>query len=151
MPCEFERNSELPLLDIFRRNNDELLERRVNRKPTWIEHYFDYLSFMPLNYKRSLIQCSSNRARRICTPDKISDESEFIEAILLTNGNPKQFIRAHMQTKFTRPLNYNISKKLVCLNLPFRDDRSHDKVRRQLDRQIEKSFPAARLRIINST
>ena len=56
-----------------------------------------------------------------------------------------------MKTKNVKPLNYNVPKKLIYLNLPFRDDVSHNTVQRQLDRQIEKSFPAARLRIINST
>ena len=45
-----------------------------------------------------------------------SDELEYIEEILLTNGYPKQF----MKTKNVKPLNYNVPKKLVYLNLPFR-------------------------------
>ena len=150
--CEMERNNELPFLDILiRRNNDGSIQRKVYRKPTWTGQYLHYLSSVPLKYKRNLIQCLANRAMRICTPDTISDELEYIEEILLTNGYPKQFIKANMKTKNVRPLNYNVPKKLVYLNLPFRDDVSHDIVQRQLDRQIEKSFPAARLRIINST
>ena len=89
--CEMERNNELPFLDILiRRNNDGSIQRKVYRIPTWAGQYLHYLSSAPLKYKRNLIQCLANRAMRIYTPDTISDELEYIEEILLTNGCPKQ-------------------------------------------------------------
>ena len=124
--CEMERNNELPFLAILiRRNNDGSIQRNVYRKPTWTGQYLHYLSSMPLKYKRSLIQYLTNRAVRICTLNTISDLLEYIEEILLTNGYPKQFIKANMKKKNVRPLNYNVPKKLVYLNLPFQVDVSH--------------------------
>ena len=49
-----------------------------------------------------------------------------------------------MKANDVRSLIYNILKKLIYLNLPFRDDLSHDIVQRQKDRRIEKSLQPAR-------
>ena len=86
-----------------------------------------------------------------CKPDTIADALEYLEEILLTNGYPKQFIKANMKANNARILNYKIPEKLVYLNSQFQDDVSHDIIQRLLDRQIGKSSPAARLRINYST
>ena len=112
--------------------------------------YLHYLGYMPLKYERNLIQYLANRTMTICTPDTLSDELECIQGILLTNDYPKQLKGANMKPKDVRPLNYNVLNKLVHLNLLFRVDVSHDVVQRQLDCQIQKSFPAARLWITSS-
>ena len=90
-------------------------------------------------------------SRNICSVDTTAAELLFIEENLKANGYPEQFIKVHMKAKPERPISYNVPKKLVYLQLPFKDDRTLDLIQRQLDRQIENTFPSAKLRIINNT
>ena len=65
---ETEKDNHLPFLDVLiTRTEDELINTTLYRKPTLTGLYLRYDSFVPQNFKRSLIRGLFNRAWGICS------------------------------------------------------------------------------------
>ncbi|CAH8847754.1 unnamed protein product [Trichobilharzia szidati] len=72
---ELESNNKLGFLDItMTRRDDGTIQRSIFRKQTWSGQYLHFNSFVPIQYKRSLVKCLFSRARKICTSDIAMEE-----------------------------------------------------------------------------
>lgn len=93
---EIEQNDKLPFLDVLlRRREHGTLERTIFRETTWVGQYTHFLSFIPTRCERNLVHCLYYRATRICSPETLKTEKNFILKTLESNGYPTAFNWKH--------------------------------------------------------
>jgi hypothetical protein len=143
---EREQNGSLNFLDAdLLRRTDNSIQRKVYRKPTWTGQYIHFDSFVPLNQKRNLIRCLTERATKICSNDCLQDELDFLKHTFTLNGYPERFILKTMQSIRKAPKIQTAGKKRVYISLPFRGDSISEVITRKLKCSIETTFMAANL------
>ncbi|CAH8502173.1 unnamed protein product [Dicrocoelium dendriticum] len=147
--CEHELGNRLPFLDVeVIRNSDGSCSRKVHRKHTWTGQYTNFHSAVPLQHKRSLIRSLAFRARSICTPDTVNEELQRISDTLRENGYPDKFIMKHLKERNRKPPRSIAPKKELFIHIPFKGDSAADLLSRRLKDAVEKTYFAARLRIV---
>jgi len=91
---EFEKNKQLPFLDVLITREDDQHTTSLYRKPTHTDLYLLWESNQCRKYKLGLIKTLTVRVLRICsTPQLIAKETERLRATLQTNGYPPHIIR----------------------------------------------------------
>ena len=149
---EKERENQLAFLDVLmERKPDGTLQRKVHRKPTWTGQYLHFSSFCPVAYKRGLVRTLFHRARNICSADQLRAEEDELRRIFRENGYPENFVRKHSGFKMPSEQLTTVSKKQVFLNLRFRGDHLASDTRRKVTAAINRTYPAAQLRLVWST
>ena len=95
---EKEHDGKLPFLDILVERTELGFETSVYRKHTFSGQYIGWESFSPGKQKTNLIATLVHRALMICTKNKLKQEIDFSEKILLDNGYPEDIVtQAHIQ------------------------------------------------------
>ena len=122
---EFERNRQLPFMDVLIEKVEGALTRAVYRKPTFTALYTRWDSFCPMNHKMNLIRSLTNRAVRICSEVTLEPEFNFLRTIFRENGYPSSVVEKVMSSvklRGARPdngsyvLNQNVP---ILLKLPW--------------------------------
>ena len=91
---EFEKNKQLPFLDVLVTREDDQHTTSLYRKSTHTDLYLLWESNQCRKYKLGLIKTLTVRVLRICsTPQLIAKETERLRATLQTNGYPPHIIR----------------------------------------------------------
>ncbi|CAH8837417.1 unnamed protein product [Trichobilharzia szidati] len=143
---ERESNNKLGFLDItMTRRDDGTIQRSIFRKQTWSGQYLHFTSFVPIQYKRSLVKCLFSRARKICTSDTVMDEFRHIHSVLLANGYPENFITCHSKERPHLEKTASVPKKAIFINLPFKGDQIMQLTAQRLRSAIKRTFYAASL------
>ena len=139
---EYEVGRRLHFLDVQIHVNNNKTITSTYRKPTFTGLYANWNNFMPVKYKRSLINCLVNRALRICSePDVLDIDLMFIRNTFLNNGYPKNFVDACIKSsvlKFNEdklPL-FGPEKKKIYMVLPYTGHISAVKLQRQFSKMI---------------
>ena len=98
---ETDKDNHTPFLDVLiARTEDGLIKTTLYRNPTFTGLYMRYDSFVPQNFKGSLVRGLINRAWRICSSDEFfQKEVGFIKDLLQCNCYPHNFIRKQL-TRF---------------------------------------------------
>ena len=120
------------------------------QKPTSNGQYLHFESAAPIENKRALIKTLFYRARRICTSDTLHSNEERINQELAKNSYPMSFVAYHSRMKPDKPASYDVPKKTVYINLPFKGDDVNMTIRTRLNTTIQRTYPAAQLKLINS-
>jgi hypothetical protein len=90
---EAEVNDSLPFLDVCITRHINKFISSVYRKPTFSGVYTHYDSYIPMNYKSSLVSTLLHRAFAICSDWKhIHAEFNCTRSIMLKNGYPAQLL-----------------------------------------------------------
>ena len=128
----------------------ELLPRTsVYRKPTFSGVYLNFNSFVPISYKRNLVRCLFHRANRICSPEHLQTELEFLRNVLRHNAYPDHFITKHQVNNSVK--SPTVEKKPIFLRLPFYGDGPAARLRQRLSTAVCKVFYAAKPVFLFST
>ena len=91
---EFEKNKQLPFLDVLITREDDQHTTTLYRKPTHTDLYLFWESNQCRKYKLGLIKTLTLRVLRICsTTQLIAKETERLRATLRVNGYPPHIIR----------------------------------------------------------
>ena len=152
---EQEQDNKISFLDVLiSRQADETLETSVYRKPTFSGLLLKWDSYVPKQYKKSLVQGFICRAWRLCSSfDKFHSELDYIRSLLRANGYPLNFIESNIHKFLNKcysppglPL-YGPEKKEVFVTLPFCGLNS-DKIKRQLHRMMATIAPWIKLTVI---
>ena len=155
---EEEVNGVLPFLDVLvTREESGQISTSLYRKPTFSGLYLKWDSFVPLQFKRGLVNSLIHRSWNICsTYEKFHQEVEFIRSILAANGYPINFINSCVKKYLDRlyvkksqevlPV-FGPQKKPVIISLPFLGDQSQ-KLKRQLLRLIKAVAPWIKLTVV---
>ncbi len=130
---------------------DGSIQRRVYRKKTWSGQYTHFASFVPLNFKRNLVRCLTQRAKRICSSDSIDEELKTVEGVFRENGYPSRFVAKNMIERPPKPPVLTAERKRIFLRVPFQGDGPSELLRRRLSQAVETTFPAANAHVLFST
>ena len=142
----------LPFLDIdISRSNGKFITS-VYRKPTFNGLFTNFYSFIPLNYKCTLVSSLLHRIFNLCSSyENFRVQLEVIRKLLKVNGSP-----SHMFNIVRRLLD-NISKpkpsfpaaakKIVHFSLPFTGTHSLQ-IHTQISRLCIADFPHLNIRLI---
>ena len=146
----------MSFLDVLvTREQDGHLSTSVYRKPSFSGMYLRWDSFVPKQFKRSLVFGLISRAWKICSSfDKFHREMLFLKKVLSSNGYPITFFDSCLN-KFLMKMHetcnsdvvFGPEKKCVVLSLPYTGDVCN-KMRRQLTRLVESVAPWVKLRIV---
>nr|CAH8856182.1 unnamed protein product [Trichobilharzia regenti] len=128
---EYEHNNEFNFLDLnVKRTNEGTVEKSIYRKETWTGQYLHYNSFCPISYKRGLVRTLYDRARKLCSPNRVEEELVFVEKCLRENGYPKGFIQKYSREKDEKEKHPTVEKKKVFICLPYKGDAVSQKIER---------------------
>ena len=113
-----------------------------------------YDSFVPIEFKRSLIYSLVNRAWRICSSEtNFQRDVDYLKCLFSANGYPERFVVKCVKTVINRkgldvvsPV-YGPERKPVFISLPYCGTNSLQ-LKRQLKRILLKKSPWAKLIII---
>ena len=150
---ERENNNVLSFLDVNVCRKNNYFETNVFRKKTYTGLGMNFLSSIPIEYKRNLIGCLINRAYNICSNYvNFTNELDHLRKYFLSNGFPLNFI----ENNFRKSLNnifinsetiLSASRKIMYLNLPFYGTYSYA-MKRKLTQLFRKYYPQINLRIV---
>ena len=96
---EIEEDHKIAFLDvqIFRNNN--ILETTVYRKPTHTNQYLNFRSHHHPRVKYGIVQCLTQRARKICSGDHGDEEIELLKEVFKANGYPQKKVTELMNRR----------------------------------------------------
>ena len=149
---ETENDDCLPFLDVLVSRKDGSLETSVYRKSTFSGLYMKYDSFVPAQFRHSLINGLFSRAWRLCSSSDIfQNEITYIKQLLTANGFPyhiinkllKRFLKSKSTNSISLP-KFGPERKPVFLFLPFCGNNSL-KLKRQLERLMNNIAPWTKL------
>ncbi|CAH8682281.1 unnamed protein product [Schistosoma rodhaini] len=150
--CEEENGGRIAFLDVLlTRRKDDSLKRNINRKTSWTGQYTNFLSFVPLQYKRNLIKTLHYRIKTICSEDTVEEETKALYMTLRENGYPEKFINKNITSKRDHKECLTVNKKPLYIRPQFRGDAPSEMVRLKLRRSIERTFNAGKLQLMFST
>ena len=109
-----------------------------------------FSSFVPVQYKRGLVQTLYARARKVCTEDTIDEELRKLAAIFKTNGYPASFVKKFSQPKPPNEVRLTAEKCPVYLRLPFKGDDVSQTFKQRLSTAVQRTFCAAKPVVIFS-
>jgi len=76
-------------------------------------------SYCPEKYKVGLVRCLVNRARRICSPSKLSGELDFLRSMFVANGYPDRVLDKYIVASRDETTNSHVSADSVYIRLPY--------------------------------
>ena len=140
--CEHEQSSKLSFLDVLVEKTEFGSVTSVYRKPTFTGQYISYDSYCSSNYKVNLVKNLVDRAKRICSPCKLSGELEFLRSVFTQNGYPGDILAKLLSTAPT-PKHELIgpARCPVFLCLPWKGKKS-DNVSREVRAIIKQTYYA---------
>ena len=150
-------NNSLPFVGMVITKTDNHLNTSVYRKKTNKGLLLHYQSHVDNRYKRSLIRTMLDRAKRLSSsPDLFSKECYDLRKMFLKLKYPVKLIDSiFMRFHASQDLNQSCIEPIdspVLITLPFKDQKSADSVRKQLndlgkkiDRVIQPVFTSKKM------
>ena len=123
--CEVESNSTLSFLDISIMRTGGRFETSVYQKPTFTGLFTNFHSFLPSQYKLSLISSLLHRFFNICSSyESFHAQLNKFRMIFNRNGYPTRIfercMRAFLDKTFHRKeLVHSVPKKIIYFCLPY--------------------------------
>ena len=148
---ELEQSGSISFLDVLITKSDNAFSNPVYRKPTWSGLYLHFFSFVPLSYKRNLVRNLFDRARRICSSDRLEAEQHFLKETLIMNGYPSSFIDKNSSERPPKEVEFGPEKKTAYLTVPFLGDRFASEVKRRVRAATALAFPAIEPKLLFTT
>ena len=105
---ELEQNSSLPFLDVLIHRVDRKFKFSIYRKPTNIQAYVHYYSAHSRKVKLSIFSSMFLRALRICSPEYLDEEIEYIMGIGAKLKYPQDMLQTSL--KKARKTFYNTNE-----------------------------------------
>jgi hypothetical protein len=147
-----EENEQLPFLDILLcRKESGTISRSVYRKSKWTGQYIHFQSYCPLYHKRGIVRTLFNRARGICTSDKLDEEIETIRLALISNGYPASFVDKFQSPREPKPEVQLAERKRVYLEIPYKGEQMLIQTRQRIRSAINRAYNAAQLILLVKT
>ena len=95
LTCESERENKVPFFDVMIHMQTAKLSFGWYHKPNWAGQYLHYHSFVPLGWKKSLLNGLKSRLLTICSVEHIEEAVHEVYRVLGNNGYPNIFIQNH--------------------------------------------------------
>ena len=103
---ERENDGKMPVMDVlFKRGEEDKLDRAVYRKPTHMGRCLSFDSHHPASVKRGIVRGFVNRAIKVCSDEESKKvEIEHIMGEMQGNGYPKKFIQKAVRNQQKKAL-----------------------------------------------
>ena len=92
-----------------------------------------------------------NRARNICSSDKLVEEEIFLKRTLQAIGYPEKFIDIHSKRRSEFTKTQLAARKDVYIRLKFKGDHLLNHIGHKIRSALGRVYPAAQLRILTTT
>ena len=154
---ETEENRCPPFLDVFI-EKDPISQKyltSVYRKPTFTGDYIRFEAFCHKNRKVSLIRTLVNRAKQICSPERLQSELSQLKLIFCNNGYPAYLVNKVITSELVEkiPSNVNLpdeNKTRVYMRLPF-IGRPTYRFERQIKNAVRSCYESVTTHIISQS
>jgi hypothetical protein len=143
---EVESTSTLPFLDISISRKNGVFETSVYRKPTFTCLFTNFRSFIPFQYKRSLVSSLIHRFFSLCSNyENFHAQLELYRQILNKNCYPTRLFDRCVRTFLEnvsqpKPAVHSAPKKVLYFSLPYTGAHSLQ-IRTQISRLCSSAFP----------
>ena len=150
---EYEKDGQLPFMDVKLSRINGKFERSVYRKPTFTGMYTRWDSFSPTSQKIALMRSLTSRAHRICSPSTLSEEMKTLQEIFIDNGYPgdlvKRIVQANPASNLV-PQQKTTTSQHVTIHLPWIGRTSSD-FAKEIRKTVKSSFNEVEPRLIFTT
>ena len=124
---EDEEEDKLAFLDIDISRRGPQLLRSIYRKETCAGLYIRYDSFCPKHHKLATIKSLASRAKRICTPSLLQEESNNLRTIFTANRFPINIINKCIEQEIEiRSIATEEDKTRIVFRLPYIGQKSSE-------------------------
>ena len=153
---EVEENETLPFLDVKVFRDGDCFTTSIHRKATFSGVFTNYSAFIPIEYKRGLIDTLLHRAYMVNSSlSGLHDEITRLKGILKKNGYPENFLDRCILRFFNKmyeikPTVTTVPKKEVRIILPFLGSSSLS-VKNSLKKLYREILPFCSLQIVFKT
>ena len=145
---EVETDGHLPFLDMDIHHEGQDFALAWYHKTTWTGQYLHFYSYVPLLWKRGLLNGLKNRIMRICSPQYLPAACEALSDALKLNAYPQKFIDEHF-LEYTdntpRKSSQKVVKQNVYIRLPYQGESNTAYYTNRLNRAIASVYPSVRL------
>ena len=151
--CEEESDNKLPFLDVLVERLSFGFSTSVYRKKTFTGDYVPWKSFCPDKRNTNLISCLVNRAMKICSSNKLSEEMDNIRDMFINLGYPDKVIERTMEKAKlnTNRSTANCPKKCpVYLRLPYLGKTSL-RFAQNISKAVEEVYWSTKMRVVFKT
>jgi len=153
---EYEKDGKLPFLDMYIHHSGNSFDISMYRKPTFTGLCSKFSSFIPLTYKRNLVNTLTTRAYYICSNwTYINQELSFIRNLLYNNGFPKHFTDTYIGKTLNNILsnkhsNITVPKKVLYFPVTYTGPPSLQ-LKQKVSKLVSEFYPQIKLRVIFRT
>ena len=149
---EVEKNNKFSILDVEICKANNKLTTSVFRKPTFSGVFTNFDSFIPISYKRGLVNTLIFRCFKICSSyEKLHNQIVYLKEIFKRNRYSNDFVDLCIKKFFdklyiTKNIFQTVDKKQLMIILPFLSHLSFE-ARNRLNNCIRNQLPSCSLRI----
>ena len=150
---EIEENNCLPFLDILISREQNSFKTSVYRKPTFSGLYSNFMSFMPILYKKGLIKTLFYRAFMLCCDwNRFHKEVSFLKDTFRKNKFPvsifEMILGEFLNKVFIKKRDvFTVPKKEIFMSLPFLGPDSFH-IKKRILTLFKTYYPQFKLRLI---
>ena len=150
--CESEKLSKLPFLDVLvEKSSEGGVVTSVYRKPTFTGLYIVWDSFRAMSYKINLVRNLVDRARRLCSSQKLLEELDMLRSLFRLNGYPEIVISKFVPVVSPQSKMSLSDVKPVYLRLPWKGELVSRNFQHQVKSAIESSYYDVSVRFVYTT
>ena len=150
--CESEKLSKLPFLDVLvEKSSEGGVVTSVYRKPTFTGLYIVWDSFCAMSYKINLVRNLMDRARRLCSSQKLLEELDMLRSLFRLNGYPESVISKFVTVVSPQSKMSLSDVKPVYLRLPWKGELVSCNFQHQVKSAVESSYHDVSVRFVYTT
>ena len=148
---ELENNNKLPFLDVLVTRTDDGFVTDLYRKNTFSGVFTNFFSFLPIQFKASLVSTLLFRCQQLTSSSqKFHEEVMRLRSILAKNSYPLEFVdqcvNAFLNKKYKRPV-HTVEKRTEMIVLPYLGKLSLE-IRNRLKKYVNKHVSNCKLLVI---
>ena len=123
----------------------------VYRKPTFTGLYIVWDSFCAMSYKINLVRNLVDRARRLCSSQKLLEELDMLRSLFRLNGYPESVISKFVTVVSPQSKMSLSDVKPVYLRLPWKGELVSRNFQHQVKSAVESSYHDVSVRFVYTT
>ena len=144
--------SKLPFLDVLvEKSSEGGVVTSVYRKPTFTGLYIVWDSFCAMSNKINLVRNLVDRARRLCSSQKLLEELDMLRSLFRLNGYPESVISKFVTVVSPQSKMSLSDVKPVYLRLPWKGELVSRNFQHQVKSAVESSYHDVSVRFVYTT
>ena len=147
LSVEMEQNNQLPFLDVLVHHGDTTPRFAWYHKTTWSGQYLHFASFVPREWKKSLLKGLKFRLVSICSDEFLEDAMHEVRDALFNSGYPHEFVKEYVDdyTGSVGRKRIDVPRKQIFIKLPFLGDWQSKRIAHKLNAAVQAAYPMAKV------